>query len=102
MFDGGRSTVAASFRRLNDNRARKFASLTMSYLRIIVWLPKRLGAACHDALLIRFGAPPTTRCRWSAGRRSVSVAGFATPSHEARAPRDGLRNPILATGRTSR
>src|SRR4051812_31141184 len=32
--------------------------------------------------------------RWSAGRRSVSVAGFATPSHEARAPRDGLRNPI--------
>lgn len=25
MFDGGRSTVAASFRRLNDNRAGKFA-----------------------------------------------------------------------------
>jgi len=33
--------------------------------------------------------------RWSAGRRSVSVAGLRTPlDHRTRAPRDGIRNPV--------
>src|SRR4051794_15806663 len=33
--------------------------------------------------------------RWSAGRRSVSVARLRTPSdHRTRAPRDGPRNPV--------
>src|SRR2546423_27015 len=37
----------------------------------------------------------TATDRWSAGRRSVSVAGLRTPlDHRTRAPRDGIRNPV--------
>jgi hypothetical protein len=39
--------------------------------------------------------PPTTRQRWSAGRRSGSVARPRKPSdHRPRAPRDGSRTPV--------
>jgi hypothetical protein len=56
--------------------------------------PGRGRAADNAARRSRRAERARSRSQWSAGRRSVSVAGFATPPHEARAPRDGTRNPV--------
>ena len=60
----------------------------------------RIRAGLRVAVMTRSGSQQGAGLRqrdprWSAGRRSVSVAGLANPPHEARAPQDGIRNPIL-------
>jgi hypothetical protein len=57
----------------------------------------RAGGAGDQASRTWGRTRATADGRWSAGRRSGSVAGLRKPSdHRPRAPRDGFRKPVLA------